>query len=125
MMVDQSILDAFQSMWGTFPEPVMLIQKNRTVLAVNDLAKKIGIPTDIKCFSLNPEEGVSGHCKQCKANVALRSGEAVVERGPVNGAEVIGYWLPVKGLPDVYVHLGIGTAERLAKSVSQSELVNL
>lgn len=124
-MVNQNTLDAFDAMWGTFPEPVMLIEKNRTILAVNDLAKKIGIPTDIKCFSLNPEVGAADHCKQCKANIALRTGEAVVEKGPINGAEVIGYWLPVKGVPDVYVHLGIGTAECLAKSVSQSELVNV
>ena len=124
-MVDQNILDAFQLMWGTFPEPVMLIQKNRTILAVNDLAKKIGIRTEIKCFSLNPGEVASDHCKQCKANIALRTGEAVVEKGPLNGVEVIGYWLPVKGVPDVYVHLGIGTAEFLANSVPQSELVNV
>ena len=70
-MVDQNILDAFQLMWGTFPEPVMLIQKNRTILAVNDLAKKIGIRTEIKCFSLNPGEVASDHCKQCMIGSAV------------------------------------------------------
>ncbi len=124
-MVDQNVIEAFHSMWGTFPEPVMLVQKNRNVLAVNDLAKKIGIPTEIKCFSLNPETGGADHCKQCKANEAMRTGEAVVLKSPMNGAEVIGYWVPVKGVSDVYVHFGIGTAEALASCVPPTEMVSL
>lgn len=124
-MVGRNIVEAFDSMWGTFPEPVMLIQRNRTILAVNDLAKKIGIPTEIKCFSLNPETGGVDHCKQCKANEALRTGTAVVEKGPMNGTEVIGYWVPVKGVSDVYVHFGVGTAESLASCTPPSELATL
>lgn len=59
-MIEPRILDAFQTMWGPFPEPVMLIQKDRTVLAVNDLARKIGIPSGIKCHSLNKDHGAGG-----------------------------------------------------------------
>lgn len=113
-MVDRNILEAFQAMWGTFPQPVMLIQKNRTILAVNDLAKKAGIATDIKCFTLNPETGGSTQCKHCKANEALRIGEGVVEKGQKNGVGFVAFWAPVKGVPDVYVHFGMGTAQFLA-----------
>lgn len=121
-MVSQQTLDAFHQMWGTFPEPVMLVHKSRTVLAVNDFATKLGIPTEIKCFSLNQnEQGISDHCRQCKANLALRTGEAISEKDSINGVEIIGFWVPVKGVPDIYVHFGIGTAAQAANSFQQIE----
>ena len=75
-MVDQKILEAFQLMWGPFPEPVMLVHKDRTILAVNDLCRSIGTPIGIKCFSLNMEGGKTT-CKRCKANMALRQESTV------------------------------------------------
>jgi hypothetical protein len=116
-MVDQHVLDSFQLMWGPFPEPVMLLQKDRTILAVNDLARTIGIPPGIKCFSLNPETGGRNeHCSRCKANVALKSGETVCTEEEMGGKRVIGYWMPLKEVPDVYVHFGIGTAAAMGAS---------
>lgn len=114
-MATQEIIDSFQRMWGTFPEPVMLVHKNRTVLAVNDLGKSLGIPLEIKCFSLNhAEKGINGHCHGCKANEALRTGHAIARKETVNGVELIAYWVPVKGVADTYVHFGVGTAESIA-----------
>ncbi len=75
-MVEDRILEAFQTMWGPFPEPVMLIHKDRTILASNDLARTMGVPTGAKCFSLNPE-AVTTPCRKCKANLALRTHRTV------------------------------------------------
>jgi hypothetical protein len=113
-MIEPRILDAFQTMWGPFPEPVMLIQKDRTVLAVNDLARTIGIPPGIKCHSLNKDLGGDGNCRKCKANVALRTGETVQTEEMYGETRVIGYWMPLKEEPEVYVHFGIGTAAAMA-----------
>lgn len=128
-MVEQRILDSFQTMWGPFPEPVMLIHKTRTVLAVNDFARNAGIPTGIKCFSLNPEVGTNDdHCSRCKANLALKTGETVTSVETMAGLPIIGYWMPLKENPDVYVHFGIGTGEAMAASRGASAkpgLVNL
>jgi hypothetical protein len=114
-MVEPRILDAFQTMWGPFPEPVMLIHKDRTVLAVNDLARKFGIPTGIKCHSLNADHGADGNCRKCKANVALRTGETVCTEEIYGDTSVRGYWMPLKEAPEVYVHFGIGTARAMAQ----------
>ena len=113
-MIEARILDAFQTMWGPFPEPVMLIQKDRTVLAVNDLARKIGIPPGIKCNTLNKDLGADGNCRKCKANVALRTGETVRTEELVGEIKVLGYWMPLAEAPEVYVHFGIGTAAVMA-----------
>lgn len=127
-MIDQKTLDAFQMMWGPFPEPVMLIHKDRTVLAANDSARSMGVPTGIKCFSLNPE-AASSHCKSCKGNQALRESKTVSSESITNGKSVIAYWMPLKEVPDVYVHFGIGTADAMCQQLRQpvrgSEMVNL
>jgi hypothetical protein len=117
--MEQNILDAFQTMWGPFPEPVMLIRKDRTILAVNDLGRSLGIPEGARCFSLNPEAGDSC-CKRCKANEALREQHAVCSEETQNGTRIIGYWMPLKEQKDVYVHFGIGTAEALGAKMSQA-----
>lgn len=118
-MVDAHILEAFRIMWGPFPEPVMLIRKDRTVLAVNQLAQDLGIPAGIKCHTLNPEASSSG-CRTCKANQALETGTTVCTQEESLGRSVRGYWMPLKEVPDVYVHFGIGTAEALAASRTEA-----
>ena len=74
-MIDQSIMDAFSMMWGKFPEPVMLVQKDRTILAVNALAQTAGIQTGIKCFTLIPKEHRVEHAviaSQTKPSARMR-----------------------------------------------------
>ncbi len=111
-MIEQKILDAFETMWGPFPEPVMLIHKDRTILARNEFARTAGIAAGVKCFSLNPE-AVTGACKQCKANLALREHRTVCTEETRNGDRIIGYWMPLKDDREVYVHFGIGVAESM------------
>jgi hypothetical protein len=129
-MEDQKILDAFETMWGPFPEPVMLIRKDRTILATNALARTAGVPTDIKCYSLNPEAATSA-CKNCKANLALREHRAITTEEVKDGHRVIGYWMPLKDAPDMYVHFGVGLAASMglnansAAVASQPDLVAL
>lgn len=118
-MSDEQLFSAFQTMWGPFPEPVMLVRKDRTILAVNDLAREVGIPVGAKCFSLNPEAG-GDHCRRCRANEALRDGHAVSCEEDQNGQRVIGYWMPLAEHPEIYVHFGIGTAASLAAVAKQA-----
>ncbi len=110
-MTEQKMLDAFQMMWGPFPEPVLLVHKNRTILAVNDLARSVGIPVETKCFSLNPEARGAA-CKHCKANLALWERCTICIEETQNGRRIIGYWMPLKD-EDIYVHFGVGTAEAM------------
>jgi len=115
-MIEPRILDAFQTMWGPFPEPVMLIQKDRTILAVNDLGRQFGIPAGVKCHSLNKDHGPDGSCRRCKANLALRTGETVCTEELYGETKVIGYWMPLAEAPEIYVHFGIGTAKAMAQA---------
>lgn len=112
-MPDQKILDAFAMMWGLFPEPVMLIQKDRTILAVNQQASQMGISAGIRCSTLNQECEPGQSCKHCQANLALNSQQAVMKQSAKDGACILGYWVPVEGHAGLYVHFGIGMAKPL------------
>ncbi|WP_419786995.1 hypothetical protein [Pseudodesulfovibrio sp.] len=103
--VDQSILDAFDSMWGLYPEPVLLIHLCRDILAVNQRAEELGMGPGIKCHSLYPSETP---CPGCLAGKMLKTGKAT-RRGDLtkeSGLYLDCFWIPVKGAEDVYVHFG-------------------
>ncbi len=97
-MTDPEVLAAFDMMWGSFPVPVRLIHRDKTVLAVNDAARARGFKPGVPCFQVGTPEQHKG----CKAPEMLAAGKAVQA---VNDAkDTIRYWLPVKGHPDIYVH---------------------
>lgn len=104
-MVDSKISEAFQLMWGKFPEPVMLVHKSREILAVNEACQNAGGTAGIKCSSI----GTPDRHKGCLANQALASGQASYCKSDANGKTIIGYWIPVADHPEIYVHFGVGT----------------
>jgi len=120
-MIDQNVLDSFQMMWGQFPEPVMLLHKSRTILAVNDAGRTAGIPLGIKCSSMNPANEGDHHCKQCKATQALRGKTPVVETVKLGERHVKSYWIPLKDFEDVYVHLGVTITEDILAALSAAK----
>lgn len=109
-LVKNEILESFDAMWGKFPAPVMLIHSSREVLAVNDFAKDLGISNGIKCHSLYPSDKP---CPGCLANKALKNDETVRKCtfDKRTGIFYDGYWIPVKGEKDIYVHYGADITE--------------
>jgi hypothetical protein len=103
-MSEQKIIEAFHLMWDFFPEPVRLIERNRTVLAVNKAAEKSGMQRGIKCSSIPP---LASH-KGCKANAALSAKEYQYSKWKGGLGDVITYWLPIDGYPDYYIHFSVG-----------------
>jgi len=108
-MIDAHVIEAFEMMWGLFPEPVMLVHRNRTILAVNQQARGLGLPAGIKCSSLNPANHTDDNCAQCQAAASLREGEAKWMFGEHGGRKIRGFWVPLAGVPDVYLHFSVGT----------------
>ncbi|MEA4855702.1 MAG: hypothetical protein AAGU21_16220 [Solidesulfovibrio sp.] len=120
-MVSQQVLEAFQSMWGPFPEPVMLLHKSREILAVNAAGRAAGIPVGAKCSSLNPENTTDGHCRQCQALKALRTGEPITTSSVTGARRLKGYWLPLKDVDDVYVHFGVSIGEEIDAALAAAK----
>ena len=59
-MSDNEIIQAFHLMWGSFPEPVMITQKSREMIAVNKKAEELGLKAGIKCSSIGKPENHKG-----------------------------------------------------------------
>jgi len=102
---DQSVIEAFQLMWGNFPEPVTLIHKSRKVLAVNTVCKNSGrMQPGMNCAKQGSHENHAG----CLANQALSSRQATYKKVIYGSHEIISYWIPVEGYPEFFVHFGVG-----------------
>jgi hypothetical protein len=87
----------------------MLVYKDRTILEANTLGKSIGCPVGTKCVDI----GEKGHHSKCRANVALRDQTGIREVAYYDHLEKVidGYWIPLAGIEDVYVHFGIDITE--------------
>ncbi len=103
---DPRLVEAFQLMWGNFPDPMMLVHRDRTILAVNDASAAQGMDVGKKCFSYNPDpNGVENNaCRQCQANKALKAGTSIACDGNYGEQLIRGYWVPLKGSSEVFIH---------------------
>ena len=72
-MTDQEIINAFHLMWGDFPEPVMITQKSREIVAVNKKAEAMGLKAGIKCSAGGKPENHRG----CRLNEAVDKGKPI------------------------------------------------
>ncbi|MDF2634250.1 MAG: hypothetical protein K0R78_1124 [Pelosinus sp.] len=102
--MDAKVIEAFHMMWDNFPEAVMLIHKNREILAVNVACSKVGGVVGVKCSELGGPERHKG----CLANQAIATKQTTYSKSEVGGKTIIGYWMPLTDYPDVYVHFGVG-----------------
>jgi hypothetical protein len=100
-MTDQKLVESFKMMWDSFPTMVRLIQKDRTVLAVNKAAEKGGCTVGFKCFDGSDKDKHKG----CKANLALKERQGVYQVFPE--MSLVCFWIPVEGYEDVYVHFAV------------------
>ncbi len=103
-MIDSKVVEAFQLMWGNFPEPVTLVHKSREIIAVNKVCKDIGRTEGMNCAKLGEPENHKG----CLANQALATQQPAFKKLKFGEREIISYWLPVDGYPEIFIHFGVG-----------------
>lgn len=104
-MEQQKIIESFHMMWDNFPEPVLLIQKNRQIYAVNQKAAGFGLNTQMRCI----DNGTLEQHKGCLCNRAADEKRTVcVTYDASNGSKAYGYWMPVAGAEEYILHFGVG-----------------
>lgn len=104
IMVDLNVIEAFHLMWGNFPEPVTLVHKSREVIAVNKACGAIGMVKGMNCATHGAPEAHRG----CLANQALSSQQSAFKKIKFGEKEIISFWLPVDGYPELFIHFGVG-----------------
>ncbi|OGT98724.1 MAG: hypothetical protein A2X80_10130 [Geobacteraceae bacterium GWB2_52_12] len=110
--VSEEIRKNFHLFWDNFPTAVTLVYKDRTIIEANKAAQELGYPVGMKCVDL----GEKKHHAGCKAHVALRDKVGVREVGYYDflGKVIDGYWIPLAGAEEFYVHFGIDITEYAA-----------
>lgn len=110
--VSEEIRRNFHLFWDNFPAAVTLVYKDRTIIEVNRAAEEKGYPTGVKCVDL----GEKKHHAGCKAHIALRDKAAVREVAYYDflGQVLDGYWIPLAGAEDLYVHYAVDITEYAA-----------
>jgi hypothetical protein len=111
--VAEETLRNFHLFWDNFPSPVMLVHKDRTIIEVNKAGQEIGCPIGARCVDL----GEKSHHAGCRANKALRDQIGVREVAYYDHLNQVidGYWIPLAGAADLYVHFGIDITEFAAE----------
>ena len=114
--IDQSTIDAFHKMWDTFPSMVMLLKKDRTILALNKVGRDLGIEPCIKCYQMAGRKGIH---EGCKADLALGAGDAERSVSYIEKTKKVldSYWLPITGEKDVYIHFATDITEYAKKEM--------
>ncbi len=104
-MKDEELIQAFHVMWNDFPEAVMIIKKDREIIAVNSKAADFGLKPGMKCSSVGSPEQHKG----CLCNRAADSKQtvAITYQGPFGKA--YGYWIPISERPEWIIHFGVGS----------------
>ena len=100
----EALVKAFHLMWGNFPEPATLVHKSREVIAVNAACQIIGRVAGMNCAKHGAPEAHRG----CLANQALSTQQPAFRKSNSGEKEVIAYWLPVDGYPELFIHFGVG-----------------
>ena len=104
-MDKQEIINAFHMMWDKFPEPIMLITKDRQIHAVNKKAASMGLNDQMKCSSIGKPENHKG----CLCNQAADTREAVYKAYEGQFGRAYGFWIPVEGAEEYIIHFGVGS----------------
>ncbi|NHZ47671.1 hypothetical protein [Nitratidesulfovibrio liaohensis] len=101
--ISPHILAAFRMMWDKHPSPVMLTRPNRTIVAVNEAARAVGIEPGRKCFTLC---GPDKPCAACKANQAVRDDACARSLSYTEAGNrfVDAYWTPLAGVDGLFLH---------------------
>ncbi len=107
--ISNETIEAFHTMWDTFPQPVMLLLKCRDIVAVNKYGQEKGVPTTGRCYQLGGQ--VDEIHAGCKANQAVEEGVAQrsVHYNKDTNRVMDAYWLPVLTEKDLYMHFAINT----------------
>lgn len=103
-MTDEEIIRAFHEMFDNFPEPVMITQKSREMVAINKKAADLGLAVGLKCSSIGKPENHRG----CLCNKAIDSGESVFVQYQGSFGKSFGYWIPIPSKPEWVIHFGVG-----------------
>lgn len=100
---NEDICKSFRFMWDSFPHPVLLVQKNRTIIDANEKARRLGVIAGVRCRDISPNPS---KCKKsCMADQAISTGNSqrIIHQEKDNLYAT--YWVPLHSVESgLYLH---------------------
>ncbi|MDA8222612.1 MAG: hypothetical protein M0Z35_13160 [Desulfitobacterium hafniense] len=118
--LENQLIHAFEMMWGKYHEPVTLVHRSFTIIAVNEACRAYGRVAGVKCNAENPELH-----KGCQAIQALTTNEPKIAVSERNGINWTSFWIPVSGVPDYFIHFTNGLNEYMEKLDTTSDTLQI
>lgn len=117
--LNDEIRKNFHLFYDNFPFPVMLIHKDRTILAVNKTGEDQGYPTGVRCI----EMGKRDYHQVCLATQALaeQTAKRLVAYFDFREAVLDTYWIPLAGSDDLFLHFSPDITEWAKESLIPQE----
>jgi hypothetical protein len=115
------VIEAFDTMWGNFPEPASLVHKSFYVMAVNKAHKKTGaLKAGMRCIDSGPPQCHAG----CLAQKAVKEKHAEYRYNKYGEIESVGFWIPLDDYPEFFLHFTVGLTINY-KTKQENNLIEL
>lgn len=116
--LSEEIRRNFHLFWDNYPAGVILAYRDRTILEVNKAAKEMGYPVGVRCIDLGEKKAHA----TCRLQSALKSKEGVrdVAYNESMGKVMDGFWIPLAGAEDIYVHFANDITEYASEKMFSS-----
>lgn len=105
---EKKVLEAFKIMWNEYPEPAMLINRGKRVMAINWACRQVGPHVGAFCHEIGGCQDINN---RCLINHCLESRKAVHIKVGNGQKQWSIHWVPIDGCPDYCVHFFAGSGQ--------------
>ena len=105
---EDEVLEAFKIMWSKYPEPAMLINRGKRVMAVNWACRLVSPSVGSFCHEIGGCKDMNNSCLMYDCLDKCKAAHIKVDNGQKQWSI---HWVPVEGHPDYCVHFFAGSGE--------------
>ncbi len=105
---DEKVIEAFQIMWSKYPEPAMLINRGKRVMAVNWASRFVEPNIGAYCHEIGGCQEMGNTCLMNKCIDDHQAAHIKINQGSKQWTI---HWVPIEGFPDYCVHFFAGSGE--------------
>lgn len=105
---EKKVIEAFKTIWNKYPEPAMLINRGKRVMALNWACREAGPSVGSFCHEISGCQDVNNNClinhcldKRQAAHIKINDGK---KQWSI-------HWVPLEGHPDYCVHFFAGSID--------------
>lgn len=105
---EAKVIEAFKIMWDKYPEPAMLINRGKRLMALNWASRQANQAVKTFCHEISGCQDINN---RCLINECLDSRQAKIARINDGRKHWTIHWVPLQDYPDYCVHFFAGSGD--------------